>query len=280
MNKKIILFGAIGLYLIDVVVALLNIGGEGNSSLINLFLGIFQLAAIFSGLYSVSVLGLRNPIGKAVLFFSLGLVVTFIGSSIFAYYHFTSGDIGFPSFADLFILLGYPLLLLGLFIQMRFVNVLISRSKKIFLSLITLFLAAVIVYFGILLPFDLTAPLMVNFVQTLYGIADLVLVTAFVFVLVLAFEYRGGKFFYPWLFVFLGVLSTLCGDILFAILTNEYFVNASIRSLIDMFWAGAYVFYVYGLLNLGLIVASLQSDILKKIQKENKSTTNTSAIIK
>lgn len=272
--SKYMLLGIIGgVYVLNVMLSLTHFGGSANDQFQNVFLGICQLIAVLSGIYSVRILGIKNPTGKAILFFSLGIFVNFIGSSIFAYNDFTSGQGEFPSMADAIILCAYPLFFIGLLTQLRSGLVQISKSNKLLLTLFSLLLGVVVVYFGVILPFDPAAPFLVNFVQTCYGIVDLILILVFVFVLLLAFDYKGGKLFYPWFYIFIGVLITLLADILFAIFTKEYLAKTSIQTFINLIWCLAYVFYAYGLFKFGVIITEVQKNILLKMEMETKADT-------
>jgi hypothetical protein len=270
MKKYFIPSVILGFFVLDVLVSITHFGNTANDLYRNILLGVGQLIAIFAGVYSVRVLGLKNPTGKSVMFFTLGLVSSFLGSSIFAFYDFTSGNVEFPSIADVFILCGYPLFFIGLLSQIKSEQIHLTRSNGLLLLLFSSLLALVVVYFGIILPFDPVAPFMVNFVQACYGIVDLILIIVFVFVLLLAFDYKGGKFFYPWFYIFIGVLITLFGDIMFGIFVKDYTAKSGINIIIDLVWRLSYVFYAYGLFRLGSIILDVQKNILQRMQTEKK----------
>lgn len=67
---------------------------------------------------------------------------------------------------------------------------------------------------------------------------------------------------------FIGFILTLVGDILFGVFVNEYLEKNGVNIYIDLIWRSAYVFFAFGLLIAGMVVSSVQSNILQKISKK------------
>lgn len=88
----------------------------------------------------------------------------------------------------------------GLFLELRKKTVSLGKGLKILFALFALLLSTVVFYFEIYIPYDMTSSLFVAAVQTAYGVADLILIILFIFVLLLALSYQGGKMFYVWFF--------------------------------------------------------------------------------
>lgn len=268
MKKYILLFILLlFIFSIDIFAAVSGIGGSQNDLLRNVLFGLGQLVAIAGGVYALRKFG-RSAVSEKLLgLISSGLFLWFIGSSIFTYYDAVSSTPPFPSIADVFVLVGYPMIFLGLLLEMRAGKVMLSRSVKILFAMLVVLLSVVVIYFEIFLAYDPSLGLLANATQACYGIADLVLIISCLFVLILAIDYRGGKMFLPWLAIFLGVSVQLVADILFGIYITEYIEKSGINIVIDLIWRFGYVFFAFGLFSVGMIIEDIQSSIRQKLPK-------------
>lgn len=270
MRKKAYLFGVLLLllFMVDVFMSFSSYGGEQNVLYRNALLFVGQLVTVVCGLYAIRMYGMRSITGRSLAFFTAGFLSFLIGGAIFSYYDATLEVSPFPSLADGFILLGYPLFFTGLLLELRKKTLFLKKGMKMLIALFALLLAIVVFYFEIYIPYDMTSSLFLTAVQTAYGVGDLILIILFVFVLLLALSYAGGKMFYVWFSFFIGFILTLFGDILFGVYVNDYLAKTGINIYIDLIWRSAYVFFAFGLLLAGMLVASMQSNILRKIEKK------------
>lgn len=270
MRKKAYFFGLLLflLFMVDVLVSFSGYGREQNDLYRNALLFAGQVVTVFCGLYAVRMYGMRSVIGRSLAFFTAGFLSFLIGGAIFSYYDATLEVSPFPSLADGFILLGYPLFFTGLLLELRKKTLFLQKGMKMLIALFALLLAAVVFYFQIYIPYDMTSSLFLTVVQTAYGVGDLILIIMFIFVLLLALSYKGGKMFYVWFCFFIGFILTLFGDILFGVYVNDYLAKTGINIYIDLIWRAAYVFFAFGLLLAGMLVSSMQSIIMQKIAKK------------
>lgn len=271
MRKKAYLFFVLLLLLFsaDMSVSFSGYGGAQNDLYRNLFLFVGQLVTVACGFYAIRMYGMRSVTGRSLAFFTAGFLSFLIGGALFSYYDARLTVSPFPSPADGFILLGYPLFFVGLFLELRKKSLFLQTGTKMLMSFFALLLAVIVFYFEIYVPYDMTSSLFVTAVQTAYGVADLVLIMLFVYVLLLALSFKGGKMFYVWFCFFIGFILTLLGDILFGVFVSDYLTKTGIHIYIDLIWRFAYVFFSFGLLLAGMVVASIQSNVMMKITKKD-----------
>ncbi len=271
MRKKAYLFFVflMLLFMVDVFISFSGYGGEQNDLYRNIFLFIGQLVTVVCGFYAIRMYGMRSVMGRSLAFFTSGFLSFLIGGALFSYYDARLTSSPFPSLADGFILLGYPLFFAGLFLELRKKSLFLQAGTKMLIAFLALLLALIVFYFEIYIPYDMTSSLFVTAVQTAYGVADLVLIILFIFVLLLALSFKGGKMFYVWFCFFIGFILTLVGDLLFGVFVNDYLSKTGINIYIDLIWRFAYVFFSFGLFLAGMVVASIQSNVMLKIAKKD-----------
>ncbi len=198
------------------------------------------------------------------------------GLLLFAFFFFFAGELiwtvlawrhldVFPSEADFFYLLFYPLLFwaeLKELAILRF-SLLSSRRKTSFpVILSALGLSFLVGYFGIYLAFDSEASFLNNAVVIGYGLGDLILIFLAFPMLRMAWEFRGGQIFSSWLAFAVGLLLTLFADIGFAIF-NEAYEQGSLAALIclDALWMASFGFFGYAFFGLAGVVERAQKRI-------------------
>ena len=94
---------------------------------------IASFSAMFSMFLAMGTFDLKLTVGKVWLLLSLGLLAWFIGDVIYAYYQIFLPDVAvYPSWADLFYILGYLILIPGTLLQ---INVAKAKLVKVKLPL-------------------------------------------------------------------------------------------------------------------------------------------------
>jgi hypothetical protein len=224
-------------------------------------LGIYWLRLGFS---------ITSPRSRTFLFLTAGIGYWFLGEVIFDYYQYIVKIDPFPSIADAFYLFAYPLLLLGLINEVITSQVQWRKLHRgllfLFVSL-SLVLGVLVFYFGVFQAYNPTVSLLSNAIVMSYGLGDLLLLTATLFVLLLAWEFRGGKLSRVWLFFFLSFLLNLIADILYAVYEVEYeSLVWFYKSAIDTFFMGSYLLFAYAMFDFGLSIldAFTKITLLKK----------------
>lgn len=261
MSKKIAFILGV-LFLICDSFYWLRIGGNLNVFLHSTVYLIPPFIAVIAGAFALDIYGLKGDKTQTLILLILGISCWFVGETFWYMYEFVSFINPFPSFADVFYLLSYPLFLLALMHEIKSIKI---SWKKIHPSIIFLFvfafisLAILVVYFGVILAFDPTVSIFANVIAMGYGIGDLLLVVANTLVLVLAWEFRGGKMSRVWISLFIAFISILVADILFAIHSEAYEKEVWFwKSLLDSFWMLGYILFAFAFFDFGFSILAVK----------------------
>jgi hypothetical protein len=241
-------FALVFIFIISFFAYVFDIGGPFNQLIASTFYLLAPLVAIILGIKTVKIYGFKNQHGQAILFISLGILSWFVGEIIWELFDKVLGIDPFPSIADIFYLLGYPLLLSGLIKEVKQTKLKLKDQKTLlfFTSFIALLLVTIVGYFGVYYAFDPELSLIENLVSVSYGVGDMILIIASLFVVKLAFDYQGGKLFKSWIFIFIGLMTTLAADILFAIYLTPYEEGLKPFIYLDLVWILSYLLLAYG----------------------------------
>ncbi len=229
--------------------------------------GLFLLPpalAVACGLYALRVYGWSSAYGKVVAFLTAGLACWLIGEVLFYLFQFVFHTNPFPSVADVFYLVAYPLLFIGLIKAVAANNIKPSDFDRFFYVMAGIFgavLAFIVGYFGIFQAYSAGEPLLNNLIAMAYGVGDLILIVPTIFILKAALGFRGGKLFYSWMLIFFSLLAIMAGDILFAIYNQQYKALDPAYSLIDLTWTAGYLLFAYSFFFTARTVKDLQSTI-------------------
>jgi len=273
MNKRaVIIFLLALLYGGAMVVYWLRLGFDNIILRETIYLSTSGIATI-AGFFALRKFGLANARSLTLLFLTVGIGYWFIGEVLFDYYQYIVHSNPFPSAADMFYILGYVFILIGLVNEIRIVKInwqLIEKPTLFLYGLVTLLFIVLISYFSIYHAYDPAKALLANAISMGYGVGDLLLIMANIFVLILVWEFRGGRFARVWISLFLSFIMMLVADILFAIYADQY--NQQVwfyKSLLDSFWMGAYLLFGFALFDFGFSI----QDIYKKIVVQQKQLT-------
>ncbi|OLS12657.1 MAG: conserved membrane protein of unknown function [Promethearchaeota archaeon CR_4] len=173
--------------------------------------------AVLSVGFTLKAFGLKSSTGKVWFCLLLGFAFWFVGEIIWWYFYAVDNSDPFPSIADVFWVLGYPLLILGTLLQSRMAKIKIPLREKIVVLVVTLIIGVIGVIF-IIYPIavepiteDFTAD--AQFYSLIFPILDLFLIPS---ALLLVFKYRGGDFSRAWLIISIGLIITAIYDLLFS----------------------------------------------------------------
>jgi hypothetical protein len=215
---------------------------------------LLQLAAALKLLYLLSGAGFAfacrdrleadNPARPAWFLLSLGVLSTFAGQLCLAPFQIVLGETPFPSVADIYFVLAYPLLIascLGFLNAYREAGLPIgSVAERV--GIVPVGIAAVFVTLPILRPLAATGGTLLERILTVaYPVLDLVLLVPLALLLRIAFRLRGSHAGDVW-WILLGGLVVLCmADVFFA-----YFQSLG-ETHLDPFVHTAYLL-AYGLI--------------------------------
>lgn len=245
----------------------------------NIFLreGIYLLTsaiAVVAGIVALFTYGFKGPRTATIFLLTMGISYWCIGDTLFSYYQFILHTDPFPSLADAFYIAAYPFLLFGLINEVKSAKANWGRFNQPVAFLFTIsaiLLALVVSYFGIFLAYDPKETLFANIIAMSYGIGDLLLILINMLVLILVWEFRGGKLSRIWLTLFVSFVLTLVADILFAIFSIEYQTEVFFKSLLDSLWMLSYLTFAYGLFDFSFSL----TDAYQRIKKPEKLDTRT-----
>jgi hypothetical protein len=255
------------LYILGLLVSWLSIGGVSLQNSVVLFT---SLVAVSGGVYAFMTYGFSGKRAMTILALTVGLSCWFVGEALWNYYE-ALGIMPFPSIADLFYLVAYPFLFIGLINEIRSAQIdwkKFSRSLLFLLGLTTILLSSIVLYFGVFLSYHASQPLLNNVIAMGYGIADLLLIIVTMLILVLVWEFRGGQLARSWIALFCGFVAMLIADILFAMFTNQYESHVGFyKSIIDSFFMLSYVLFAYGLFDFAFSLEDITHKFTSKHKK-------------
>lgn len=276
MNKRTVLIFAFTLFFIEaIVVYWFKIGFTTILLRETLYL-VPPFFAVVGGIVALNTFGFSNARSMTLLFLTAGVGYWLIGEVLFNYYEYILHIDPYPSAADIFYLLAYPMLFFGLVNEMRISGVNwknIAKPSLFLFILVALLLSAIIGYFGIYQAYESGEAILSNMVAISYGIGDLLLILANILLLILAWEFRGGKLSRVWLILFCGFIFTLIADILFAIYRNEYEQQLWFyKSLLDSFWMIGYLFFATALFEFSFSIQSIYEKAVSQAREKGVGT--------
>lgn len=228
-----------------------------------------SLIPFLGAVYALKLYGMGGNRGTPLLFITLGFGSLFIGELLWAIFEYRGLD-PFPSIADYFYILMYPLLSIGLIKEIKFLKD-EEKSETLFLKGIMIFIGIILVglvgYFGVYQAYDMEASLLENTVVIAYGVGDLLFIMLALLVLKLTEEFKGGRLFFAWLAFFLGLIAMLLADVGFAMFTDVYEegIAVVVRSL-DLIWLASFLLLGYGMFSIGNIAKQAHKMIQQKTE--------------
>jgi len=260
MSKKFLLTVLAAFF----IAALLTYISGDYESLVNQLWNLFPpLFAAMCGVLTVRVYSMNNPHAKAIAFMSLGVFFWFLGDFIWFILEYFLNKNPFPSIADYFYLLAYPLLLVGLAYELRSNQIKWTLCKTVSAISFSILFGITVFYFGVLQAYKPAENLINNIIAISYGVGDLILIIFAIAILMVAIGYQKGKLFSPWLFILAGFTLILAADILFAIYREQYENFIGLSRNIDLGWISGFLFIGFGFFSIGNTVKEARAELLK-----------------
>ncbi len=221
---------------------------------------IFALA----GLYATRLYGHGSDSGIALFFISLGASCWLLGEIIWYVFKFFMDKSPFPSVADAFFLLAYPLFFIAIYKGLESIKNewrKIGKATLISNLIIAVILALAVAYWGIYKVYDPEAGSLENIFSISYGVGDLFLILGVLWTSSLVGVYGNGKLGRFWKIMGSGFFLFLLADILFAIYQEKYISDMRPYNYIDIIWVAGYLILAYGLLEKALLINSIKEKI-------------------
>ncbi|MBI2482321.1 MAG: hypothetical protein HYV76_02055 [Candidatus Vogelbacteria bacterium] len=210
-------------------------------------LGILPIIGSFFGfLNSNKWGGTKSSMGKTLVFLSAGLLTWGVGTVVFAYYNiFLQVAVPYPSLADLFYIISWPLWSIGMIYLSRATGVKFQLSNligRLALFVIPIIIAGISYYLLIIVarggPLDLSGGLLKTFFDLAYPIGDIVILTIALLIYGLSFNYLGGFFKWAIVVILFGFVLNYLGDFSFVytVTKETYFV----ANWVDLVYTSAF----------------------------------------
>lgn len=264
--KKYLLTGLISLFALTVFVYI-TFDSVFDNLFVNILFLLFPLAAVLGSAYTFSKFNYNSARGKVFLFLMFGMLSWFLAELLWTVFVVFFDAEPFPSFIDIFYLLAYPLIITGFWLEYRMGKIKWNCFKALTVFLTSIILIALTAYFGVYYAYDADNALLENVFNIAYGVGDVILSIMALFILVIVMEYKRGKFFRPWLYIFIGIILMIFGDVLYSIYFEEYETGLKLYQYIDLFWVGSYLLMAYGFFSIGYYLTGMKNDIKEKLEK-------------
>jgi hypothetical protein len=264
MNKQKLLI-IFGIYLlITIPFYVFDLGGSNHDLITNILYLIPPLVATVLGFLAARAYGFSTPKGKALLLLAFGFFFWFIGEVLYFVLDLILEQSPFPSLADVYYIIGYPLLFIGLVMKAKVSPIKWTKQKTIIMLIYSLILDPIVLYFGVFKVYDSSVGIVQNFTSIFYGVGDLILLATSLAVLLKIIEYKQGKLFLPWLLILIGFFLTLIADILFTQFFTEYNEDNLFFRNMDLLWILSYLAIGFGFFGLIDVIRTVQKNISKK----------------
>lgn len=205
-----------------------------------LFGAAFSIMPLVAGIVGIKISArwgyMRSYVGKFIIFLSLGLITWAVGTLIFAYYNFfLDVEVPYPSIADAAYIVSWPLWALAMvnlsyatgmkFKLRQLTGKLLLFAIPLSVALISYYLLFIVARGGVM---DYEGGLLKLFFDFAYPIGDVLILTLSLLLFGLSFNYLGGTFKLPIMFVLFGFVLNYIADFSFSYTTTvETFYVAS-----------------------------------------------------
>lgn len=268
LSRKLVALGIIIILIALTLLYVTNSDGLYQKELINTFFLIPPFIAVIAGVMAIRSYGIHNQHGKSLLYITLGLASWAVGETLYAVYDLILHINPYPSIADGFYLIAYPLVIFGVLRELVSYRIDITPLRSVVVSIISLILGLLIFQLNILPSYTNEASFIENAIAVSYGISDLILIVGITHILMLTVDFRGGKLFYSWVWFLLAAIFMLLGDIFFAIYTEQYEQGIPAFKQIDIFWVISYLAFAYSLFQTHFHIEDLQIKVKKLIKNK------------
>ncbi len=257
---KKIMWGLAGVALIYLAFNLFMIGGDRFIYQLNQFIPIpFALVNVIMAGWLFRDVGRKGSSAWLWGGITLGWTFWFLAELIWFSPVFTGQEISYPSLADIFWVLGYVPMGIGLGIRLSSLPARLGTTGRSILWLLTIVLILVLLYlfvWPLLLKFD-PADVLVSVLNVFYPLADLILLLIAVRLLLV---FQKGSYGRSWLVLSIGFVLLVMGDLLFSFASNAniYYPDGIAtlfsRLAVDAPYSLAYLVWIFALSTLHLFL--------------------------
>lgn len=205
------------------------------------------LVTLWAGSRALKAMGWGLGRGSVVWLVQIGIFLWFIAEAILLWLDINNLE-PYPSWADFFFLIGYPIFLAGVLIEWRIFGLQLHKLGWKLLSamaIIALGVAASVGYLGLVVGYDPEQSLFLNFIGISWSLGDLVIGLALMLMFALVWEFREGQIKYSWLAFMLWGVFNLVADTLYGLFPDALFMSSYLSVSLDAMWVAGYFFIAY-----------------------------------
>lgn len=242
MNPKtrIALIITIIVLLIDLLLYIFQPLGENLYFITDWTVVVFALAAVITGYYALRLHGTETLHGKALLFLVLGSLFWAFGELFWALLETILKVEPFPSIADVFWYIGYPLFGIGLYYIWKITRA-SAAKQRIFIGALAILATLIIVSFYGIFP-HLADPGLTKLERAIvlgYVILDFAVIVGEIIIIV---SLLGRELIKPWAIILIAGFFTVFADIMFAQIASLY----ESGSFFGVLWDAGYILMAFG----------------------------------
>jgi hypothetical protein len=244
------------------------IGWRYYNELINGVFLLFPFLSVLAGSYAIKAYGYSNTHGKSMLFITAGFASWFIGETLWTIFAIVLHINPYPSIADIFYLLAYVLIFLGIIREIRVYKTNISVLRSLIVCIFSVIVSIVVFNMTVVSAYINGASLIENSIAIGYGIVDLILIITIAHLLILTMDFKGGKIFIMWSYFLAGAIFMLLGDIFFSLYPEQYEQGIAQYKQIDLLWIVSYSLFTVSLFEVHFLLTDAK-DVVKKLLAKN-----------
>ncbi|MEM1583663.1 MAG: hypothetical protein QXF28_03595 [Nitrososphaerota archaeon] len=179
----------------------------------NMIFPVYALVPVFSAYFATRKYGLGSILGYAMFAFFIGLLSWFVGELVWAIYVLVySIEIPFPSIADIFYLLGYPLIYFGLVSYLKVFKNAFNKKVISISSISGLIVVIVTIIFVIPEALFSSSNVIEGAISTIYPMFDAIFI---VLAIMGALIFGGGRIQSSWILLSIGLMLIGIVDLLY-----------------------------------------------------------------
>ena len=267
MKKRFLFLGSLVLLILVYILLIINNGLEDYYLLLQLIFLAPLIVAILVGFLVVKEYSLKTTHGKAFLLLTLGFLFFLAGEITWVIFGEFLGIDPFPSIADVFYLLAYPSLFIGLLIEIKDAKLDFNKKKIGMLLFSFVALGVIFLNFTVLQQIESNLSFLDNLISALYGVGDIILVLMSLLLFLVIFEYRHGRIFRCWTWILFNFLAMLAADLIFAAFYEFYEVSILVTAVADILWMLSYGLFAIGMICSYSMLKEKRLEIKTKINK-------------
>lgn len=230
---------------------------------------IYLVAPIFSivtGYLVLNKLGWSGARSSVIKWVWLGMILWLIAEAIILYLDINNLE-PYPSLADFFFLVGYPVFFIAVVKEALLFNLDVRKLDKVLLTvlvLLGLIVIGIVSYLGFFVAFSAEETLFVNLVSISWSLGDLFVGFSMMILLAMVWEFRKGSIRYAWSAFMLWGVFNLIADTLYGLFPDALFDASPLSILLDSMWVLGYFLVSFYFTELKVEIEKAQKKLTSK----------------